>query len=60
MTTLDLLAAELEPAYGLRARALAACFDSFCQHHNRARFNAEVRAIKSGVLFDMAQYRGLK
>lgn len=46
------LAEELEPRFGVKAEALAAAYESFCQHHDRARFEAEKRAIKSCNIID--------
>ena len=40
------LAAQLaEPPH--IANALAVAYDRFCVHHDRARFNAEIKAIRS-------------
>lgn len=42
----DELAAKL-PEPPMIAKALAIAYDRFCQHHDRARFNAEKLAIRS-------------
>jgi len=41
------LADALRPEWGPRADALATAYDRDCDHHDRARFRAEVTAIKS-------------
>lgn len=42
----------LEPEHGVKARALAAAYDSFCVHHSRARFASEVRRINACRLIE--------
>ncbi len=41
------LADVLAPEHGIKAEALATAYDRFCQHQDRARFVAEVRAIQT-------------
>ena len=45
----DELASQL-PYPTVQARALALAYDRFCDHHSRARFEAEKLAIRSCAL----------
>lgn len=45
--------AELAATEGANALPLWRAFQAFCQHHNRARFEAEKQAIRDGVLWEI-------
>lgn len=48
----------LEPEHGVKARALAAAYDSYCVHHSRVRFASEVRRINACRLIEGGRGRG--